>query len=106
MRMCIEQLHIRARETNKHKHFWAGRYPGQIRPVLGTNGTLAGTNRDLSKPVFILGGFVRSFWLSARNSVRGPLIQIQDEMHHFAGLGGGKGHQNREQTFCEQTDVS
>ena len=36
------------------------------------------------------------------------LIEIQEKMHHFAGLGGGgvKGHKNCEQKFCEQTGVS
>ena len=36
------------------------------------------------------------------------LIQIQEEIHHFAGRGGGgvKGHKNCELKFCEQTGVS
>ena len=40
--------------------------------------------------------FVRNFWeslfaiwLSVRNSVWGPLIEIQEEIHHFAVLGRG-----------------
>ena len=46
-------------------------------------------------PLFII-LFVRNFrrvcsqfWLSVRNSVSGPLIEIQEEIHHFAVLGGG-----------------
>ena len=36
------------------------------------------------------------------------LIEIQKEIHHFAGWeeGGGQGHKNCEQKFCEQTGVS
>ena len=36
------------------------------------------------------------------------LIEIQEEIHHFAGWEGGgvKGRKNCEQKFCEQTDVS
>ena len=36
------------------------------------------------------------------------LREIQEEIHHFAGWegGGGKGHENCEQTFCEQTGAS
>ena len=36
------------------------------------------------------------------------LIEIQEEIHHFAGWEGGgvKGRKNCEQTFCEQTGVS
>ena len=36
------------------------------------------------------------------------LIQVQEEIYHFAGWeeGGVKGHNNCEQTFCEQTGVS
>ena len=35
-------------------------------------------------------------------------IEIQEEIHHFAGWEGGgvKGHKNREEKFCEQTGVS
>ena len=35
-------------------------------------------------------------------------MEIEEEIHHFAvlGKGGVKGHQNCEQTFCEQTGVS
>ena len=37
----------------------------------------------------------------------GLLVEIQEEIHHFAVWGGGvKGHQNCEQNFCEQTGVS
>ena len=36
------------------------------------------------------------------------LIEIQEEIHHFAGWQGGgvKGHKNSEQNICEQTGVS
>ena len=36
------------------------------------------------------------------------LIEIQEEIHHFAGWEGGgvKGRKNFEQKFCEQTGVS
>ena len=35
------------------------------------------------------------------------LIEIQEEIHHFAGWEGGvKGHKKCEQTSCEQTGVS
>ena len=36
------------------------------------------------------------------------LIEIQEEIHHFAGWKGGgvKGHKNCEQKICEQTGVS
>ena len=36
------------------------------------------------------------------------LIEIQEEIHHFAGWEGGgvKGDKNCEQEFCEQTGVS
>ena len=35
------------------------------------------------------------------------LIEIQEEIHHLAGWeGGGSGHKNCEQNFCEQTGVS
>ena len=34
------------------------------------------------------------------------LIEIQEEIHHFAGWEGGvKGHESFEQKFCEQTGV-
>ena len=35
----------------------------------------------------------------------GLLIEIQEEVHHFERQ-GFKGHQNREQIFCEQSGVS
>ena len=39
--------------------------------------------------------------------LRSLLIEIQEEILHFAGWeGGGQGAQNCEQTFCEQTDVT
>ena len=35
------------------------------------------------------------------------LIEIQEEIHHFAGWEGGvKGRENREQKCCEQTGIS
>ena len=34
------------------------------------------------------------------------LIQIQENIHHFVGLGGGKGAPNCERKSCEQADVS
>ena len=35
------------------------------------------------------------------------LIEIQEEVLHFAGWeGGAKGHKNSEQIFCEQTGAS
>ena len=36
------------------------------------------------------------------------IIEIQEEIHHFAGWEGGgvKGHEDCEQTFCEQIGVS
>ena len=35
------------------------------------------------------------------------LMQIQEEIHHFAAWEGGvEGHQNCEQNFCEETGVS
>ena len=34
-------------------------------------------------------------------------MEIQEEIHHFAGWEGGvKGHKNCGQKFCEQTGVS
>ena len=40
----------------------------------------------------IFGGVCSQFWLSVRNSAFEVfLIEIQEEIHHFAGLGGGGG---------------
>ena len=55
--------------------------------------------------------FVRNFWRLCSQFLvvfailfEVLLIEIEEEIHHFAGLGGGgvKGCKNCEQTFCEQ----
>ena len=45
------------------------------------------------------------FWLSVRNSLWSFFLEIQEEIHHFAGWEGGgvKGRESCEQTSCEQT---
>ena len=53
-------------------------------------------------------GVCSQFWLSVRNFAEVLLIEIQEEIHHFAvlGEGGVKGCKFCEQKFCEQTGVS
>ena len=57
----------------------------------------------------IFGEFVRNFGWVLAILFEILLIDIQEEIHHFAGWGGGggvTGHKNCEQKFCEQTGVS
>ena len=47
--------------------------------------------------------FVRNFGRVFAIRFEILLIEIEEEIHHFAGWGGFKGRENCEQTFCEQT---
>ena len=58
-----------------------------------------------SFPIF--GGFVRNFGRVFAILFEALLIEIQEEIPHFAGWEGVvNGHKNCEQNLCEQTGVS